>query len=403
MRSIKSIFILSIMFAAICPVSSDIYLPSVPFIATSLHTSITLSQLSIAVFVFGVSIARLIFGIVSDAFGRKNPIIVGLVICLVGGFVCLFAPNIENLILGRFLQGFGSGGCNLLARVLLRDSINEKESLAEYNSYFSMANISLISAAPLLGGYLQHYFNWRASFVFLTLFVAVDLIVAIWILSETNWHCNFDYIKPSVLSDNLKALLFSRFYWIYALLLFIAYGAILAWATAGPVLLQDLHGLSAVEFGWIAGLIGFCYFLGAFFNGRFVNRLGVQRLLSLGVMLLLSSGVVMVVSAMLHFTNILLFVVPTMITLFGLAFIIPNSYAAGMMPFPKIAGIAAAVLGSFQVLGGVFTSTIISVAPDASQFSVGVIFLVFGLWGIIILNQRRKLLIRVVEQGAAKL
>lgn len=98
-HSIKFIFFISLVFSSLAPITSDLYLPSVPSMAVGLHASITMAQLTIAMFILGLCIARLIFGPLSDAFGRKNPIIIGSVICVIGGIICVFSTNIYVLII----------------------------------------------------------------------------------------------------------------------------------------------------------------------------------------------------------------------------------------------------------------------------------------------------------------
>ena len=169
MKSIKIIFWLSVLFGSAGFICTDLYLPSLPSIAHHFHTTISLTQLSVAIFALGYGIARLFYGLISDAVGRKKPLIFGLFICLAGCLICLFAQNIYILLAGRLIQGFGGGGSNILARIILRDRL-EGSKLAKYNSYYSMACVSLMASAPLLGGYLQHYFDWQANFIFLSFF-----------------------------------------------------------------------------------------------------------------------------------------------------------------------------------------------------------------------------------------
>ena len=111
----------ALLFGSTANLAMDIYIPSLPAIARSLHATINLTQLSVAAFVGGVTIARLVFGIISDAFGRRSPIIVGAFVAVIGSVMCLYAPNIYILIAGRFLQGLGAGGINVIGRVILSD------------------------------------------------------------------------------------------------------------------------------------------------------------------------------------------------------------------------------------------------------------------------------------------
>ncbi|MCK4869555.1 MAG: multidrug effflux MFS transporter [Gammaproteobacteria bacterium] len=383
MKAITLIFILAVLFAAVGSVSSDLYLPSLPAIAEGFHVSISLTQISVAVFVLGLCLARILFGPISDACGRKRPLIFGLVICFGGSLCCLFAPNIYILILGRLLQGFGAGGSNTLGRVILRDRL-EGVKLAEFSSYFSMAGIAMMASAPLFGGYIQHYFGWRACFLILSVFTIVALLAAIFLLPETNLYRNKSYLKPKVLIASLTKVFTDCKFISYALLLLLSYAALLAWLTSGPVILQKVIGLTPVMFGWIAGLVGVCYFCGAFINSRWVSKVGIHKMLMLGSCITFLVGLFMLISGALHYLNAEVIVIPVMLAIFGLSLIVPNSYAAGLSPFPKTAGVAVAMLGTIQVIGGFVASTLIAILPDKSQLPLGCVFFLTALLSIVV-------------------
>lgn len=377
-KSVKFIFVLAVFFASIGGVSSDLYLPSLPAIAHSLHTSVSLAQLSVALFMLGLSVARLIMAIISDALGRKNPLIISLLICLAGCLCCLFAANIYMLLFGRLLQGFGAGGSNVLGRIILRDGVGS-HILAKYMSFFSMVGITLMAAAPLFGGYIEHYFNWRISFVALLVYTAAALIIAIFVLPETNEFRHTDNLKINFLKANLKTLFMEPTFIISALFLAIGYGSLVAWLTSGPVVLQKVMLLSPIEFGWCAALIGGCYFIAAFTNSKLVNKFSIHKMQQFGIGCFFAGGIIMLIPILFfHYISIAAFILPLMLAVYGLGLIIPNSYAAGLMPFAKIAGIATAILCFIQVLGAFVTSTIISLTPDRSQLPVGLIIFISG-------------------------
>ncbi|MGD9108251.1 MAG: multidrug effflux MFS transporter [Gammaproteobacteria bacterium] len=390
MKSVKFIFILAVFFATIGGVSSDLYLPSLPAIAHSLHTSISLTQLSVALFMLGLSFSRLIVAIISDAFGRRNPLMISLLICLIGCACCLFATNIYVLLVGRLLQGFGAGGSNILGRVILRDGV-PSNLLAKYMSYFSMIGITLMSAAPFIGGYIERYFNWRVSFVILLIYTIAALIVSIFALPETNKFRNTDNLKLSFLKTNLKTLFVEPTFIISALFLAIGYGSLVAWLTAGPVILQKVLLLSPVVFGWCAALIGFCYFLAAFTNSKLVHRFKIYQIQQFGIWCFFVGGIVLLVPILFfHYINLVVFILPLMLAIYGLGLLIPNAYVTGLIPFGKIAGIAAALLAFIQVIGAFVTSTIISLSPDRSQMPVAFILFVGGFICLILIGFLKK-------------
>jgi len=386
MKSVNFIFILAVFFASIGGVSSDLYLPSLPSIAHSLHTSISLTQLSVALFMLGLSVARLSIAIISDAFGRKNPLIISLLICLAGCLCCLFATNIYMLLFGRLLQGFGAGGGNVLGRIILRDGV-ESHILAKYMSYFSMVGITFMAAAPLIGGYIEHYFNWRVAFIVLLVYTTVALIIAIFVLPETNKFRNTDFLKFNFLKTNLKTLFTEPTFIISALFLAIGYGGLVAWLVSGPVVLQKVMLLSPIEFGWCAALIGFCYFVAAFTNSKLINKFSMHKMQQFGIGCFFAGGFIMLIPVLFfHHISTAAFILPLMLSVFGLGLVIPNSYATGLMPFAKIAGIATAILCFIQVLGAFATSTIISLTPNRSQLPVGLIIFVSGFICLILIR-----------------
>ncbi|MCK4607943.1 MAG: multidrug effflux MFS transporter [Gammaproteobacteria bacterium] len=382
----KIILLFSILFVSIGTASSDLYLPSLPAIASSLGSTIALVQLSVAMFMLGFTPARLFVATISDAIGRKIPLLFSLMICLLGSLYCLYAVNIHALLFGRLLQGFGAGGSSVLARVILRDSVADKR-LAEYSSYFSMVGITLMAGAPLIGGYLQHYFGWHASFYLLSGYSVFALLIGIFFLPETNQHRNIKCLKPAVLALNCKNLFDKRSFIIYGLLLFFGYGSMVAWLTSGTVVLQEVLALTPIDFGWCAAAVGACYFAAAFINSRFVGRFGIQKMLTLGISCLLLGSIAMLIPVLVfNWLNPILFVVPVMLAIFGIGMITPNSYAAGLMPFAKIAGMAAAVLASIQTLGGVFASIAISLSSDHNQLPLGLVLFVSGLACMVLLK-----------------
>jgi len=126
------------------------------------------------------------------------------------------------LILGRFLQGLGAAGGSALARTILRDMMTGA-TLARYYSYYSMCNFSLIAMAPMFGGYLQHFFGWRASFILLSFYTCFAIVIAIFLLPETNIYQSMDHLKPKILINNLKTLFTSHLFLITAFIAFFGY------------------------------------------------------------------------------------------------------------------------------------------------------------------------------------
>lgn len=376
-QSFTFIFILTVLCASIGPIASDLYLPALPFIANDFHVHNNMAQLSLTLYMLGFCITRLFYGPISDAIGRKQPLFIALSFSFVGAILCLFAHNIHVLFLGRFVQGAGTAGCAVMALSMLRDKL-DGTVLAKYSSYFGMANITLIAIAPLMGGYIQHYFGWRIIFAILALYPLFVAVLACF-LFETNIEPQRENFNLLTIKNNLKLLLSNQQYFTSIISVFLMFGGVLAWLTLGPILLQDVIGLSPIQFGWIGFIVAACYFVGGFCSSKLVAAYGIPAMLKTGLKLVLAGGVTLLIPILFHITNTVVIVLPIMLFVGGAGLIFPNSYAFALNPFPKIAGIASALLGTAQIAGGFFFSGMIALLPNDNQLPLALAFLFCGI------------------------
>jgi Bcr/CflA subfamily drug resistance transporter len=381
--------ILAGVFSAMAPVASDLYLPSLPSIATYFHAPITWVQLSVTTYMFGFALSRLVMATLSDFFGRRRPMLIALVICILGAFFCWQASSITMLLIGRLVQGFGAGGSNVLARVILRDTVSIKE-LPKYNSYNSMVSITLMASAPLLGGYIQHSFNWHLVFLILLIYACFACCLAWWVIPETNEHYHNTTFSLKNIIKNIRVLLSDVIYLKYGLIAFLSFGVLMAWLTAGAVLLQKVLLLNAVQYGWCAALVALGYFLGSFLNSRVVDIWGVKRMMRLGSWCVVVAGGLMLIPIMFfHWVSLWWIVLPCMFAFFGASLLFANTYASALAPYAKTAGIATAILGCIQLLGAVLTSSVISWAPDINQLPLALIIFGFGVILLFLLQKKQ--------------
>lgn len=384
MNSTKLLLFVIILAACLTQFAADIYAPSLPAIAAGFHASIGLSQWSMAIYMFGVALTLLIYGPVSDGVGRKSPMIMGLSIMIAGSFMCLFSSNIYFLIVGRFIQGCGAGACAGLWRSIFRD-VFTGEQLAKYGSYFTIFIMFIVPAAPALGGYLQQYFGWRASFVFMSFYAIFALILVIYAFQETSIHHHKEKLKLSYVMDTFRQLIMSPIFMGVTLCTFLSYGAFFAWLTAAPVLLIHLLGLSPGAFGLINFLGGgLAYALAGWINGRVVTRFGMSNMMRFGWSIMILSGVLMLAGYWFFGINIWAIVMPAILFYFGSTFIWPNAFATAFTPFGQIAGYAGALYGFMQISGGAIMGALMAYLPNGNQVILALVFVVasFLSWGV---------------------
>lgn len=220
----KFLFPVILMVACAAQIASDIYSPSIPAIANFLHTSIAHVQFSMAIYMLGLAISQLFYGALSEGLGRKIPLVAGLIILLIGNLISVFSTTITILLFARFIQGCGAGACAALWRSIFRDTFEGAE-IAKYGSYFAIFATFVVPAVPALGGYLEEYFNWRASFLFLILYTLVTLLMVLLWLKETNLHHHRDRLKPIFIVQSFKKMLVSPVFMGYTFCTFLCYGA----------------------------------------------------------------------------------------------------------------------------------------------------------------------------------
>ncbi|MBA3813910.1 MAG: multidrug effflux MFS transporter [Alphaproteobacteria bacterium] len=375
MKSNLLLFLVVVLVACLAGVSSDIYIPSIPAIADGLKTTIEEVQWTLAIFMVGLSISQLVYGPISDGVGRRHPLIIGLLIITAGSLVCFFAPSIEVLLLGRFIQGLGAGAGASLWRAIFRDSFDGPQ-LAKYGGYLSIAIPFIVPAAPTLGGYLQTYFGWRSSFLFLILYALTTILIVFIFFKETSIHHHKERLSRKFIAYAFGQLLSSRVFMGYTICTFLSYGAFFAWFTAGPVLLIKIVGISPVEFGWITLLGGGgSMILAGLVNGKMVVKHGTHFMLRMGWALMFMAGGLMLALKFIYGINTAVIVAPMILFYFGSTLLWPSIFAGAFASFNKIAGYAGSLYSFMQLGGGAVVSALVSYLPETDQVPLASLFM----------------------------
>lgn len=373
----RYIFFIIVVLAIIGQAAADMYLPSLPSIVVALHSNKQIIQLTITVYLAGLSASQLIYGPISDAIGRRKIILLGITICFLGSLIAVFATSDWMLIIGRFIQGIGIGGCVALTRAVIRDVFSGIR-MAKLGSQLSMVSSLTLAIAPTLGGYLQKYFGWRASFIFLLMYTLFAWIVTWYFLPETNKKLNPSGLHWRGIFNNYYQLLSHRAFIGFLLCSGLAFSGGIAYATASPFLFQIALKLTPVQYGALAFCIAGSLVVGAFSNVRLISRLRPKRMLQLGAFLMLTSGILMALFRMLDFLNVYVVIIPVMIYTVGASFIFANSVAGAFTPFAKTAGVASAIFGSMQVLVAAITGSVIILLHEHDQLPLAIVYMILG-------------------------
>lgn len=372
-----SLFITILFYGTLGQIVADMYIPSLPFISQSLGATAASIQLTLTAFMLGFSAANLIYGPISDRFGRRNPLLTGVAISLLGAVICWFAPSILILVLGRFMQGIGVAACNSVGRSLTRDLLKGNH-LAKFSSQLGMIMVFAIATAPTLGGYIQHYFDWRGVFLFLTLYTVLVWLFIWKFLPETNKFLNPEATRIKVIARNYLNLLSSKTFLGYAICVSCAYAGLIAYVTEGPFLFQTVLSVSPIEFGWFSFVTGIAIFLSSIINSVSVMKVGYEKMLLIGNILMFIGGLAMLVCGSLGFLNIFVILIPLSVFSVGAGLAFANGSAGALHYFPKIAGSAGSLFGCMQILGGTLASALMAGVHASNQIPLSMVLSLLG-------------------------
>ncbi|MBX3684513.1 MAG: multidrug effflux MFS transporter [Rhodocyclaceae bacterium] len=333
---------------ALGPLSTDFYLPSLPALTEALGTDVAGAQMTLSVFLVGFAVGQLFYGPLSDRFGRRPALLAGLFIYLLGSLGCTFAADIEWLIAARFAQALGACAGPVLGRAIVRDLYGPHDA-ARMLSYVGAAMALAPLLGPLLGGWLSVWFDWRACFVFLSLYSAALLLASGWMLGESNHHRDRDATRPGHIVANYRSLLADRHYLGVLLCNGLAYAALFSFISASSFVFIGLFGFSPQAMGLAFGAMVSGYIVGSTGSGRLGARFGSERLLGAGALTGTVAGAAMLGLALAGVEQPLAVMIPMWFAACAIGVVMPNAVALGLAPYPRMAGAAASLMGFSQM------------------------------------------------------
>ena len=357
MTKTTAILAICCFLSALGQINADLYLSALPAIAHTFNASIHDAQWSVSFYLLGYAVSQLLYGIASDAVGRKKPLSLGLLCLITGNLLCFFSPSLAFFWGGRLIEGLGAGSAVVLTRVILRD-LYRGETLSRYFSFLGLAALPVIASSPLLGALILTHADWPAIFLFLLGYALLAFLAVTVFLPET--HTSPSPLRWNALAEGAKTLFKSTHFLSLALIIFSVYASIMACLTAAPALIQVKLGHSPMDLGALLVLGGGASFLGLLINARLVIRYGMDTMILLGLLTQLIGALALLLLAFTQPLTLVFFGAPMIWVFFGAGFLFPNVMAMALNPFATLAGLAGSVFSLFQIIGGVSASSIVA-------------------------------------------
>jgi MFS transporter, DHA1 family, multidrug resistance protein len=343
-------FALTVVLAALTgigPLTTDMYLPSLPSIANELHAPIAQVGLTISAYLIGFAAGQMVYGPVSDRHGRKPVLIGALLVYFAASLVCVLSSSIEMLIAARAVQALGGSGGIVLTRAIVRDLYSGARAGRELSLIGSVMALAPV-VAPLIGGVLQTAFGWRSIFMLLT-GAGLLLALIVWRLLPETLSARADQpVSPSAMLASYRIVARNRRYLAYLSLGAVSFGGLFGWISAASFVMQNLYSLTPFVFGFYFAIGSLGYLTGTSAAAKLVMRIGLDATLGIGSVVMAAGGLAVVAELAFGFDSALGIVLAVAVFLAGFGMVLPQSIAGAMQPFPERAGAASSLFGFVQ-------------------------------------------------------
>ncbi len=345
---LKFLFLIVAIFVAAC-IETDIYLPAFPDMMVWFSATEGSIQSLLTWNFVGICVSGPFYGPISDAFGRKRPLLVALGMFLGGSILTIFAQTLDFMLVGRILQGLGSGGCFTLGTAILFDAFQKEKAISALNRLNTIIPL-IMAGAPMLGGYLNHSFGFRSNFLAIAFFVLVSLALCLFFFEETHPKEKRTPVQLKATFADFKLAFSSLAFWQVTLVISAIFAAYIAFLSGTSVLFVIEFGMSKAIFpfiqaailaGWLAGSLGL---------DRAIAKWGIQKIKKTGILLSVIGGLEVGLVALAAPRDPYLLTLGMVLYAFGANWIIGLYFPEGMEILPKIKGVTASLLNSARLL-----------------------------------------------------
>ena len=357
-------------------IALDIYVPSIPHIREYFGVNQGTMQLTVSLYLLVTGLLQLVMGPLSDQIGRRKVALFGIFFLIVGSVICAVSFNITVLIVGRVIQGFGACGMMVTCFAIVRDLFSEDDCASVYSFLNSTVSLSPL-IAPLIGGYLAYWFNWRAAFVFLAVVAAIIFISTKLNINETLDPKNKRNLEKDFFIDYWHVLKNTPFL-VYTFCASAGFACFLTFFSSSSYIIIDLLHVPEQHFGFYFASIGVVFFFASLLSGYVAKQLGTYKTVLIGGLMIFLGGLVMLFWYQYFGLTMDAFIWPMMIMGVGGAFVMGAGAGGAISPFPEMAGTASALFGCLQFVFAFVVSQIVLAWQVKSTLPLSTTLIILG-------------------------
>ena len=350
--------------SAIAPLSTDIYLPALPMLREALSADQAQTLFTLSAFFIGFGTGQLLWGPLSDRFGRKRPLLAGLVLYIVASVGCALATTMSAIVIWRFVQAFGGSVVPMVVQAMVRDLYDRNQG-ARVLSLNMLVMASAPVLAPLIGGQVLLWLDWRAIFWVLVGFGVISLFAAL-ALPETLAQSHRNEAHPLAMLLGYVELLGSRRYLGYVACSTLYFCCLFAFIAGSPFVYIEYFGVPPQYYGFLFGVNMIGMITASFVNSRIVVRRGADRLLRLACAVGATAGLVLLATGVSGFGAIAGLALPLFVALSVLPVVASNAISGALTVARDRAGAGAALSGALQFGAGALVSAALGWFADGT-------------------------------------
>ena len=331
------------------PVTTDLYLPALPALTSSFSAPIAQAQLTLSALLLAFGVSQLVWGPLSDRFGRRPILLIGLAAYVVAAIGSTLAPSMLQLIVWRALQGVAMGAVVMCARALVRDLYQPQDGARVMSKGLSGLGVLACISAPV-GGLLAQHHGWRAALLAVAVFGALALTLVVLRFKETLISKNFDALQPATLVKTWRSILSNPTFLAFSALSVASYGGLFTFLASSSFVFITVLGLSKTQFGMVMFFTSISYVAGTFVCRRLLLRFNVQQTVAIAALISLAGGTLMGGIALAGVVSVWAVLLPLGLFMLGHGIHQPCGQSGAIGPFPKSAGAASAMNGFFMMV-----------------------------------------------------
>jgi MFS transporter, DHA1 family, multidrug resistance protein len=379
-KELKYLFLIIVIFIAAC-IETDIYLPAFPDMMAWFSASEGAIQGLLTWNFVGICLSGPFYGPISDAFGRKKPLMAALGTFLAGSILTLFAQNLDQMLWGRILQGLGSGGCFTLGTAIIFDAFQKERAIAATNNLNTIIPL-LMAAAPMIGGYLNHAYGFRSNFLAIGIFVFLSFAICLLFFEETLAREKRLPLQMRAILKDFNQALSSLAFWQITIVISILFAGYISFLSGTAVLFVVEFGMSKSAFPFIQAAILAGWLAGSLVLNRSIAKWGIPKVKKSGIILCVLGGLGHGIVAFVAPRDPYLLTSGMLFYAFGANWIIGLYFPEGMELLPKIKGITASLLTSARLLIAALVLGLTSTLYNATIYPLAAV--IFGTIVIIL-------------------